>query len=66
MRTLSFDIEIPDWCNYVAQDADGKWYAFIFKPMLSTDCWQDDSGEYEYITRGSPSKNWKQELYKVT
>jgi len=33
--------EIPDWINWIAQDADGAWWGYSVEPL------QHDSGWYE-------------------
>lgn len=30
---------IPRWATYIAQDRNGKWYAFEYRPNLHNDEW---------------------------
>ena len=62
-----FDIDLPEWAKYVAQDRDGSWYCYSGKPTLTVrGTWMDDGGRYDAVTRyGKRPKDFTKELYKV-
>ncbi len=41
--------DAPEWANYVAQDADGCWYWYEFKPKLLADTYTDTIGAYHPV-----------------
>ena len=59
-------IDLPDWACWLAQDADGNWWAYEAEPH------QHDSGWYENevgrccrLGKGDPSLNWLLSLTRV-
>lgn len=34
--------ELPEWANWIAQDADGEWWAFTHEPSIEGDRWYTD------------------------
>lgn len=32
-------LEIPEWANWLAQDADGSWFAYEIAPVCGTHSW---------------------------
>ena len=44
---------MPAWCNYVAMDADGKWYCYVTKPEISdyVRAWLPTSANYNKIPK---------------
>ncbi len=60
---MIFDVEIPDWVNWIAQDADGMWYGYAVPPIKRDDDW--DSVSMVDLARGPIPKDWTQELYEV-
>lgn len=62
MATMKFDIEIPEWANWLSSD-QGGWYAWEFRPSFS-------SFMYYYICSGKreklfATKEFVPELYKL-
>lgn len=56
MKTATIDgksYELPDWVNWIAQDASGVWYAYKLKPEPHVTCWLQDMASIQ-ITRVSP------------
>ena len=69
---MIFEVRLPKWASWIAQDKAGDWWAFkecptvgvhIWNASEEVDSWWDD---FELICDGVPPKNWKLELYRVT
>ena len=59
-------VDVPDWVNWMAVDADGDCFGYENKPTTSmADHWwgQKSEGRYERLYSGNTPKNWKDELY---
>ena len=41
---------MPAWCNYVAMDEDGQWYAYIDKPGTDSEGWLPNN-DYCFIPK---------------
>ena len=74
MAEMKFEIEIPKGAKWVAQDADGAWYAYKgrFEPVYSDPdgAWVGDElsverRRYEPIAIGPKPNDASQELYEV-
>mgnify|MGYP006440564041 CR=1 FL=1 len=55
--------DAPDWANWLAQDADGRWYWFENPPLIIDDHiyqeWVKPSGKHQYTYQQSKVFNWK-------
>ncbi len=65
MRTMIFEIVIPDWANYIATDSGGECFAYDNEPEEGALIWIPNCGRCEQIALCEPPKNWKRELYTV-
>ena len=66
MDTLTVEIVVPDWVNWIAVDENGVVYGYEEKPRHSEFFhgeWIIDSGDMCELYKGKPPKNWKDELY---
>lgn len=69
---LPFKIEeLPEWANWVAQDACGVWYCYEKKPIAYDSEVFDtpavgEAGEYEFIVNGQPNASWRDTLQRIT
>jgi len=65
---LPFKIEeLPEWANWVAQDACGTWYCYEQKPIAYDSAFDTPRvGEYEFIVTGQPNANWQDTLQRIT
>lgn len=52
----------PEWATYKAQDYDGEWFWFEFKPTLSAEIWACVDGQAEYAGESDDSENYVQSL----
>jgi len=61
--TIKSNEILPAWVQYVAQDADGKWYAYADKPVANypRECWES-IGPAEQLTGWANSDDWKTSL----
>ena len=51
---------IPDWVNWLAQDADGTWWGFEVEPNLSHHGWyENELGRYIRLHRDAPNPAWE-------
>ena len=74
---MLFELEIPEWANYISQDADGAWYAWQKRPapdmsfgiwdqpMVKTSPARQNSRRVELVFVGQLPIDWTQELYKI-
>lgn len=69
-------IPIPDWANWLAQDADGTWYAYKTKPDPLSTCWIDRGAQklikvlkvapaHDGDAPAEPNPNWKSTLRSI-
>lgn len=66
-------MDIPEWAEYIAQDADGRWFAYKYKPyktdyFFAPGRWVGVSpeGVRWFIQEGQPNpKNWHNTLVEV-
>jgi len=63
MNTCTFEVPIPDWVNWIVQDADGEWYGWEDEPHPVNEVWHCRHGMSTFIAHGIPPKNWKEEIY---
>ena len=72
MKTITLDIQVPDWTEYIAMDNNGYWCAFSAKPDIQEDgWWRLDWGTRVTLTImtnpaiSSGGINWQTTLRKV-
>ena len=69
--------EVPDWVNWIAQDASGEWYGYRNKPVVEDYYWRtNDNSKYfidylsetelpdKFLYKSKPPKDFTQELYR--
>lgn len=60
------NIKLPEWAQYIAQDADGQWWAYEAEPNLSHISWyENEVGRILKLDGGKPNVNWLQSLQKI-
>ncbi len=62
---MNFEVDIPDWVSWIAQDAGGVWYGYAGKPQKYPDGIWDNRGQLIELAHGAKPKDWTQELYEV-
>ena len=59
--------QIPDWVNWIAQDASGAWWGFSVEPLQGWDYWyENEVGRYTALGKDEPNPNWKETLKRVS
>lgn len=57
---------IPDWVNWLAQDADGTWWGFEVEPNQSHQGWyENELGRYIRLQREAPNPDWDASLRPI-
>ena len=54
--------DVPEWANFIAMDADGKWFAFQNKPVIDFDQWFAEYGDVSLI---KPKRDWTTTLTEI-
>lgn len=60
----------PEWSdapagwNWLAQDADGKWYWYKTEPILGVDggIWRSNSRNQQFACQGKPNPDWLESM----
>ena len=55
---------VPDWYGYMAQDWDGRWYAFKTEPHVDRRHleWLDSINSHLFVTHDSENAHWTETL----
>jgi len=65
MKTVTLEIALPEWANWIAQDDGGEWFAFEGMPRIVDGVWDYDDKKRDIIAFCEPSDNWKDSLREV-
>lgn len=58
---------IPAWARWIAQDANGAWWAFEHEPNEGAKSWyENEVGKYRLIRKDLPNAEWRNSLIKVS
>ena len=58
---------LPDWAEWLAQDADGAWWAFEAEPNQHDRGWyENEVGRYQFIAKEAPNSDWPNALLRIT
>jgi hypothetical protein len=58
--------QLPNWAHWLAQDADGTWWAFEHEPNLADSAWyENEVGRSLRLGAGTVSDDWKGSLIKI-
>lgn len=59
-------ITLPDWVNWVAQDASGVWWGYQAEPLQNHHGWyENEVGQIIELTTEPPNPNWPDSLQKI-
>lgn len=65
--SLPTDIDIPDWVNWIAQDADGAWWGYSIEPLQQHSGWyENEVGESRLLIKEQPNPDWKNTLSRIS
>jgi len=57
---------LPDWAQYIAQDADGQWWAYEAEPNQSHNGWyENEVGKILKLDKGKCNPEWVHTLSKL-
>ncbi|NNG14296.1 MAG: hypothetical protein HKM22_03980 [Gammaproteobacteria bacterium] len=58
-----FEVEIPEWVAWLAQDKDGCWWGYSVEPhQHSTGWYENEVGDYIRLGLGDPNPGWQNSL----
>ncbi len=54
---------LPDWVEWIAQDADGAWWDYSVQPNEGDRGWyENEVGAIVALGRGAPNPRWRDSL----
>jgi hypothetical protein len=57
---------LPIWARWLAQDADGTWWAYEAEPHIAERSWyENEVGESIVVIKKAPNAQWKNSLKKI-
>lgn len=57
---------LPDWADWIAQDADGTWWAYEAEPNQHDIGWyENEVGRIQRLSRAEPNPDWAESLTRV-
>jgi hypothetical protein len=61
------DADAPEWVRYRAQDGDGNWYWYEYRPALAEDFWEVNKGKLQFAHTGRipAGHDWRTTLKPV-
>jgi hypothetical protein len=63
---LSDCSQLPDWVRWLAQDADGSWWAYEHEPNMSDSGWyENEAGRNVHLRKDTPNSRWRQEIHNL-
>jgi hypothetical protein len=61
------DTTIPAWALWLAQDADGVWWAYEVEPHQHDIGWyENEVGRYRRLWRAEPNPDWRNSLKRLS
>jgi hypothetical protein len=59
-------IPLPGWAHFLAQDADGAWWAYEAHPNQQHNGWyENEVGRIQALGRGVPNEKWEESLIRL-
>jgi hypothetical protein len=59
--------QLLDWVRWIAQDADGSWWAYEHEPNMSDSRWyENELGRSIYLQKDQPDPKWSQKIHMIT
>lgn len=66
MNIPNLPASLPDWVQYIAQDADGQWWAYEAEPNQAHTGWyENEVGRLFKLECGKPNPQWTTSLKKL-
>ena len=58
--------QLPEWVGWIAQDADGTWWAYEHEPNMSDAGWyENEVGRSVRLLDDVPNPAWREELHNL-
>ena len=58
--------KLPDWAEWIAQDADGTWWAYEAEPNQQHNGWyENEVGRIQRLCRDRPNPDWADSLARI-
>ena len=58
--------KLPDWVRWIAQDADGTWWAYEHEPNMSDSGWyENEVGQSLRLGRGLRNADWQHAIQAI-
>ena len=58
--------QFPKWMRWLAQDADGKWWAYEHEPHIAAVSWyENEVGHSVFLEKTVTSEDWTKTLQKI-
>lgn len=59
-------INLPSWARWIAQDADGVWWAYEVEPLqFHKGCYENEVGRIQRVCKEDEPKNWRETCRRV-
>jgi len=59
-------VALPDWAEFLAQDADGTWWAYEAHPNQQHNGWyENEVGRIARLGKGAPNERWEESLLRL-
>ena len=58
--------QLPTWARWIAQDADGSWWAYAHEPNMADHGWyENELGGNILLQRAEPNPEWREEIHRI-
>ena len=58
--------QLPEWVRWLAQDADGSWWAYEHEPnMFDCGWYENEAGESMMLQKDEPNPLWMEEIHRI-
>jgi hypothetical protein len=58
--------QLPGWVRWLAQDADGSWWAYEHEPNMSDSGWyENEVGRSVRVRKDAPNSRWRGEIHNL-
>lgn len=59
-------VPLPPWAHWLAQDADGTWWAYEAHPNRHDTGWyENEVGRFRRVGHGAPNEAWESALIRL-
>ncbi len=59
--------QLAEWVRWIAQDADGTWWAYEHEPNMSDSGWyENEVGQSIRLEKHRPNPLWRQQIHAIS